>query len=278
MSKSELSVQPVSGAIGAQIGGVDLSRPLNESTVAAIRAAWLEHLVIFFRDQQLTPLQQLDFARCMGEPMAYPFVNGLADQPLITPVVKLENETKNFGGIWHSDTTYLTEPPMGTLLLARELPPSGGDTLFANMYLAYESLSVNMRNMLDGLVAVNSSLKADASSTREDMRSTAARQDAPKVLEAEHPVVRVHPETGRKALYVNVGHSVRFKGMTEAESRPILEFLFEHLKRPEFCCRFVWTVGALTLWDNRCTQHYPVNDYHGSRRVMHRITLRGAAV
>lgn len=275
MSRTELVVEPLSGAIGAQIHGVDLSQPLDKGTVRAIRQAWLAHLVIFFRDQDINAQQQLNFARCIGEPMAYPFVKGLADEPLITPVVKLENETKNFGGIWHSDTTYLDVPPMGTLLLARELPPTGGDTLFANMYLAYESLSSGMRDMLDGLVALNSSLKADASATREDRRSTDGRDDAPTVLEAEHRVVRVHAETGRKALYVNVGHTSRFKDMTEAESRPILEFLFEHLKRPEFCCRFVWKVGSMALWDNRCTQHYPVNDYHGSRRVMHRITLRG---
>lgn len=275
MSRTELVVEPLSGAIGAQIHGVDLSQPLDKGTVRAIRQAWLAYLVIFFRDQDINAQQQLNFARCIGEPMAYPFVKGLADEPLITPVVKLENETKNFGGIWHSDTTYLDVPPMGTLLLARELPPTGGDTLFANMYLAYESLSSGMRDLLDGLVALNSSLKADASATREDRRSTDGRDDAPTALEAEHRVVRVHAETGRKALYVNVGHTSRFKDMTEAESRPILEFLFEHLKRPEFCCRFVWKVGSMALWDNRCTQHYPVNDYHGSRRVMHRITLRG---
>jgi taurine dioxygenase len=273
MSQANLTVQPLCAAIGAQIDGVDLSQPIDEATVVAIRQAWLEHLVIFFRDQQITPQQQLDFARRIGEPMAYPFIKGLPDQPFITPVVKLEHETKNFGGIWHSDTTYLSSPPMATLLLARELPQSGGDTLFANMYLAYESLSSGMRKLLDGLVGISSSLKADASSTREDMRSTAARDDAPEALQAEHRVVRVHPETGRKALYVNVGHTVRFKDMTEQESRPILELLFEHLQRPEFCCRFVWSVGAMTLWDNRCAQHYPVNDYHGSRRVMHRITL-----
>ena len=268
-------VRPMSGAVGAQISGLDLSRALAADTVAAIRQVWLEHLVVFFRDQNLTPQQQLEFARCIGEPMAYPFVKGLPEQPLITPVVKLEHETKNFGGIWHSDTAYLSVPPMATMLLARELPASGGDTLFANMYLAYESLSRGMRTMLDDLIAVNSSLKADASATREDRRSTDGRDDAPDVLQAEHPVVRVHAETGRKALYVNIGHTARFKGMTEAESQPILGFLFEHLQRPEFCCRFRWTVGAMVLWDNRCAQHYPVNDYHGSRRVMHRITLRG---
>ena len=275
MNQSVFEVRPMSAAIGARIHGVDLSQPLDEDTVAAIRRAWLEHLVIFFPDQELTPRQQLEFARWIGEPMAYPFVKGLPDEPLITAVVKLEHETKNFGGIWHSDTAYLSAPPMATLLLARELPATGGDTLFANMYLAYESLSDGMRNLLDGLIAVNSSLKADASATREDRLGSDGRDDAPELLEAEHRVVRVHAETGRKALFVNVGHTSHFKDMSVAESRPILDFLFEHLHQPEFCCRFSWTVGALALWDNRCAQHYPVNDYHGSRRVMHRITLRG---
>lgn len=270
-----LQVRPLSGALGAEISGVDLAADLDPDTVDAIRATWLEHLVVFFRDQDLTPERQLAFARRLGEPVEYPFVKGLDGYPMITPVVKLEHETANFGGIWHSDTTYQREPPSATMLLARELPPVGGDTLFANMYLAYESLSEGMRRTLDGLVAISSSLKADASATREDRRSSDGRDDAPDALEAEHPVVRTHPETGRKALYVNVGHTARFRDMTVEESAPILAFLFEHLKRPEFTCCFRWTPGALALWDNRCAQHYPVNDYHGHRRVMHRITLKG---
>lgn len=272
---STLDLRPVSGAIGAEIHGVDLSQALDDHTVAAIREAWLEHLVVFFRGQDITPAQQLAFARRIGEPVEYPFVRGLPEFPVITPVVKLEHETKNFGGIWHSDTTYLERPPCATMLLARELPPAGGDTWFANMYLAYESLSPGMRRLLDGLTAVNSSLKADATATREDRRSTDGRDDAPQALIAEHPAVRTHPETGRRALYVNVGHTTHFKGMTEAESAPLLGFLFEHLKRPEFACRFRWRHGDMALWDNRCAQHYPVNDYHGHRRVMHRITLAG---
>ncbi len=271
----QLDVRPLAGALGAEIHGLDLGRDLDDATVAAIHAAWLEHLVIFFQDQALEPADQLAFAQRMGEPIEYPFVKGLPGHPVITPVVKLEHETRNFGGIWHSDTTYLEHPPKGTMLLARVLPPRGGDTLFANMYLAYETLSPGLRRMLAPLTGVSSSRKADASATREDRRSSDGRADAPEVLEAEHPVVRTHPETGRKALYVNVGHTVRFKGMTAAESAPILEYLFRHIERPEFHCRFRWSEGAMALWDNRCTQHYPVNDYHGFRRVMHRITLRG---
>jgi taurine dioxygenase len=161
---------------------------------------------------------------------------------------------------------------MASMLLAREIPPFGGDTLFANMYLAFDSLSAGMKSLLGTLKGVNSSEKADASKTRED---AVDKDKALNKFNAEHPVVRTHPETGKKALYVNVGHTVRFAGWTEQESAPILGFLFQHLTRPEFTCRFTWQPGSIALWDNRCAQHNPVNDYHGYRRVMHRITLAG---
>ncbi len=276
MPSASLDIRPLSGALGAEIGGVDLSAPLDEAMVAAIRRAWLDHLVIFFRGQDLPPDRLIAVARRFGRPVEYPFVAGLDGYPEVTPVVKLEHERVNFGGIWHSDTAYLDEPPMGTFLIAREVPPVGGDTLFANMYLAYETLSEGMRRMIDPLVAVNSSRKADASKTREDrMRGGSAGAGSNRDFEALHPVVRTHPETGRRALYVNVGHTSRFKDMTEEESEPLLRFLFAHQTRPEFTCRFRWEPGSLALWDNRCAQHNPVNDYHGYRRVMHRVTLAG---
>ena len=271
----KLNIRPLAGAIGDEIGGVDLARELDAATVGAIRQVWLDHLVIFFHDQDLPPARLLALARCFGEPIEYPFVKGIEGFPEITPVTKLENERINFGGLWHSDTTYLDIPPMGTMLVAREVPPYGGDTLFANMYLAYETLSAGMRQVLDGLIAVNSSAKADTTKTREDRMRDGARDDARAEYEALHPVVRTHPETGRKALYVNGGHTVRFKGMTEEESAPLLRFLFAHQTRPEFTCRFQWRDGSLAFWDNRCAQHNPINDYHGFRRVMHRVTLAG---
>jgi taurine dioxygenase len=270
-----MDVRPVAGALGAEILGIDLAQPLPADTIAAIRNALLEHLVIFFRDQKLTPAQQLAFARACGEPVEYPQLKGLPECPLITPVVKLEHERMNFGGVWHADTTYLARPPMGSMLYALEVPPRGGDTLFANQYLAYETLSDGLKRTLDGLVGVNTSTKAAASKTREDRMRAAG--EALKVLSGEHPVVRTHPETGRKALYVNVGHTERFKDWSEEESRPLLEFLFAHQVRPELTCRFRWAAGSLAFWDNRCTQHNPVNDYHGYRRVMHRVTLAGEA-
>lgn len=274
-SASVIGVRPLAGAIGAEISGVDLSRDLDDATVAEIRQALLDHMVIFFRDQDITPEQHLAFAKRFGEPVEYPLVNGLEGFPEIVPVVKLEHETVNFGGLWHSDTTYLETPPMGSILAARELPPYGGDTIFANMYMAYETLSDGMKAILDGLKAVNASNKAQVSQTRKERVKSDAKATPETVLEAVHPVVRTHPETGRKALYVNPAHTVRFDGLTEAESAPILQFLFEHQIRPEFTCRFGWAPGSIAFWDNRAAQHNPINDYHGFKRVMHRITLAG---
>jgi taurine dioxygenase len=268
-----MEIRRISGALGAELLGIDLARGLTADEAKPVREALLEHGVVFFRDQVLTPAQFMAFARRMGKPVEYPFVKGIEGFPEIIEVKKLEHERHNFGGIWHSDTAYLDEPPMGSMLLAREVPPYGGDTLFANQYLAYESLSAGMRTLLDRLTAVNSSAKADVSRTREDRIKE--QGGSAGTYEAEHPVVRTHPETGRKALYVNVAHTARFKGMTDEESAPLLGFLFQHQVKPEFTCRFQWRVGSLAFWDNRCTQHNPINDYHGFRRLMHRITLAG---
>jgi taurine dioxygenase len=270
-----IGTRKIADALGAEIHGVDLSGPLAPETIAEIRSALLEHLVVFFRDQDLSVERFVAFARTMGEPVEYPFVKGLPGHPEVIQVMKLEHETTNFGGIWHTDTAYLECPPMGSMLLAREVPPSGGDTLFANQYLAYETLPPHLRDRLEALIGVNSSAKADVTKTREDRMRMDGREDAKREYRAEHPVVRMHPETGRKALYVNVAHTVSIKGMPDEQSAPLLSALFQHQTRPELTCRFQWRVGSLAFWDNRCTQHYPVNDYHGYRRVMHRITLAG---
>jgi taurine dioxygenase len=266
-----LTVKPLSGAIGAEIFGIDLRSPVSDETIARIRKIWLEHSVIFFRDQDLTPKDFATFARRFGEVVDYPFLKGLDESPEVIEVAKLEHERVNFGGLWHTDTAYLERPPMGTMLVAREVPPYGGDTLFASSYAAYEALSDGMKQLLDPLRAVNSSAKAGKTRTREDRKAGEGR----KVLEAEHPVVRTHPETGRKALYVNFGHTLRFAGMSEEESAGLLAYLFEHQSRPEFTCRFRWEPGSIALWDNRCALHNPINDYHGHRRIMHRVTLAG---
>ena len=275
MTVASLVVTPIAGALGAEIDGVDLTKPLDDATVTAIRQAWLEHLVIFFRDQPLSPAQFLAVARCFGAPVEYPFVKGLPEQPEIIPVLKLPHEAVNFGGIWHSDTAYLEMPPMASMLVAREVPPAGGDTEFANMYLAYETLSDRMKHIVDGLVGINSSAAADTSRTREDRVKDSGRADARKEYVAHHPIVRVHPETGRRALYANVAHTVGIEGMTQDESRAMLTWLFRHQVRPEFTCRFRWRPGSIAFWDNRCAQHNAINDYAGHRRLMHRITLAG---
>ena len=268
-----IEVSSIGSALGAVVRGVDIARPLGDEVIAEVRQAFLDHLVVFIRDQKLTPQAQLAFAQRFGQPMEYPQLKGLPECPLVTPVVKLEHERVNFGGVWHSDTSYLSRPPMASMLYAVETPPRGGDTLFANQYLAYETLSEGLQQTLAGLVGVNSSAKADVSKTREDRLRDAGAEL--KVLIGEHPVVRAHPETGRKALYLNFGHTARFRGWTEEESTPLLDYLFMHQVKPEFTCRFQWEPGSLAFWDNRCAQHYPVNDYHGFRRVMHRVTLEG---
>jgi taurine dioxygenase len=268
-----IGVEPLAGALGAEINGADL-KCVTDETVAEIRRAWLEHLVVFFRDQVLTAEEFVAFARRIGDPVQYPFVKGIDGVPEVITVSKLPHETVNFGGIWHSDTVYLERPPMATMLIAREVPPHGGDTMWANMYAAYEALSPGMQRLLEGLRAVNTSALADVSKTREDrMRDAGATDDREYV--AEHPVVRTHPETGHKALYVNVAHTARFADMTEEESRPLLQFLFDHSIRPEFTCRFRWQADSIALWDNRCTMHNPINDYHGHTRTMHRVSMAG---
>jgi taurine dioxygenase len=270
-----IEVRPIAGALGAEIHGVDMAEDIGPEVVGEVRQALLDHLVIFLREQTVTPQQQVAFARKFGEPIEYPQLKGLPEAPMITPVVKLEHERHNFGGIWHSDTTYLPVPPMGSMLLAREVPPFGGDTMFANQYLAYESLSDGLKQTLDGLLGVSSSSKADVTKTREDALRQAGAGATPKQLSAEHPLVRTHPETGRKALYTSVAHTSHIKGWTEKESLPLLQFLWDHQTKPEFTCRFQWRTGSLAFWDNRCAMHNPINDYHGFRRVMHRITLAG---
>jgi taurine dioxygenase len=271
-----ITVAPIAGALGAEISGIDLDDDLADDVIAEIRRAWLDHLVVFFRGQPISNDRFVAFARRIGEIGRYPFVPGIDGHPEIIAVLKEPHETVNFGGIWHSDTAYLERPPSATLLLAREIPPVGGDTMFANQYLAFETLSPALQELLLPLRAINSSAMADVSKTREDrLRDEHIDGVADRVFEACHPVVRTHPETGRKVLYVNVAHTARFDGMTEEESRGLLQHLFHHQVRPELTCRFTWQRGSLAMWDNRCAQHNPVNDYHGHRRLLHRITLEG---
>lgn len=269
--RSGLSIRPLPGALGAEIRDVDLSAPLGPATVRAIRDTWLKYLVVFFREQTLGARDLAAFARLFGAPMPYPMVQGLPEEPHVIEVLKREDETVNFGGLWHTDTAYLERPPMASLLYALEVPRIGGDTLFANGYLAFDALSPGMQAMLEPLRAVNRS-DGDAVSATRAPRSGALQETA---FQAVHPVIRTHPETGRKSLYVNGAHSIRFDGMTEDESQPLLQWLFAHQSQAAFTARFQWTVGSLAFWDNRAALHYPLNDYHGQRRRMLRIQIEG---
>jgi len=279
MGYQTLDVQPLAGALGAEIAGVDLSKELSNQVYDEIHQAFLEYQAIFFRDQTLTPQQQIAFGRHFGPPHDYPFVEGLPDAPEVFEILKTETDERNFGGAWHSDTTYTARPPLGTILYAHEVPEAGGDTMFANTYLAYESLSDGLKRTLDGLRGINSAALAGGGGRANLIKANTAMKgqnmaDA-DALEAVHPVVRTHPETGRKALYINRPHTVRFEGWTEAESRPLIDFLCQHAVRPEFTCRFRWRPGSLAFWDNRCTQHFAIDDYAGQRRRMHRLTIEG---
>ena len=272
-----MKVRALSPTMGAEVTGINLGVPLDKSMIGDLRAIWLEYQMIVIRAQDLTPTQQLGFAKTLGEPDIYPFLNGLDGFPMITEVLKREDETVNFGGVWHSDTTYQSCPPMATLLYAKELPPIGGDTLFANQYAAFERLSQPLRDVLEKLRAINAAGKKRVTSTRSERMKDAGSGVNPDDLVGIHPVVRTHPETSRKALFVNAAHTVAFEGWSDEESRGLLDYLFAHQISPEFQCRLSWQIGDVAFWDNRCVQHYPLNDYHGYRRLLHRITLKGDA-
>jgi taurine dioxygenase len=255
-SRRPLTVKRLAGAIGAEIGGITLSPDLPEAVIAQLRSLWLEHGVVFFRDQQHLDAPALAaFARRFGEVVEYPFVKGLPEAPEVIPIVKLENEATNFGGLWHTDTAYLERPPMATMLIAREVPPYGGDTLFASGYAAYETLSPGLKRLLDPLRAVNSSAKADVTKTREDRLKDSARDGAKTVYESEHPVVRTHPETGRKALYLGRRANARIEGVPPQESEALLDALWSHAVDEAVTWHHRWQPGDLLVWDNRCTLH-----------------------
>ncbi|MCG8547457.1 MAG: TauD/TfdA family dioxygenase [Alphaproteobacteria bacterium] len=280
MDYERIDVKPMAGGCGAEIEGVDLSAPMDDATFAEINRAFLDHQVIFFRDQHLTPDQHKDFGRRFGALNIHPQYEPLDGHPEILPVLKEPADADNIGGAWHADVTFMKKPVMGSILYALEVPSVGGDTMFANQYMAYETLSPGMQAMLERMTAIHSDgILSDAESikTRNKTRSTKLREDAALAgeVETEHPVVCTHPETKRKLLYVNRPFTQRFKDMTEEESRPLLDYLFEHSARPEFTCRFRWAKNSIAMWDNRCVQHYALNDYPGERRSMHRVTIEG---
>ena len=273
-----IRVEPTRSTLGAEISGVDLRQKLSDDVVEEIHAAWLDHLVVFMRDQKLEPSHQAAFGARLGDLDRYPFIEPLADHPAIIPIIKEADNRFNFGGGWHSDTPYQECPPKATMLYAREVPTRGGDTLFADTMAAYESLSQGMRSWIADLRGVYTAAKVHGQSgfykdADHPMNMTKDRQRVEERY--EHPIVRTHPETGRRALYVSLPHIERFVGMTRDESRPMLEFLAKQATRIEFSYRLEWRVGTLALWDNRAVQHYALNDYPGERREAHRLTLKG---
>lgn len=279
MLSNSLRVEPISGAIGAEIHGVDLSHTLDETVIGQIRTALHDHGVVFFRDQDLTPEQHMAFAGRFAPININRFFAHAEGYPAIAEVRKEPGQQKNIGGGWHTDHSYDAEPAMGSILLARELPPAGGDTLFASMYAAYDALSDGLKKTLEGMRAVHSSEHVFGASVKREQQADGRLRNAHQATQnAVHPVIIRHPGSGRRALYVNPGFTLRFEGWTDDESRPLLDYLYRHAARPEFQCRFRWREGSVAFWDNRATWHYAANDYQGERRLLHRITLEGEAL
>ncbi len=274
---SSFTIEGIAGALGAEVSGLDLSRPMEPDTVVALRAAFNQNHVLFFRHQSLTPAQQVAFGSNFGPLGTHPYVQANPDYPEVLDVVTEPTDRTNFGGGWHSDVTFLEEPDLGSILYAIELPPVGGDTLFACQHTAYEALSDTMKALLDPLVGIHSA-RMQYGGRGYSQRATAMQtkgEEHAAESEVEHPVVRTHPETGRKALYVNRAFTVGIKGMTRREGAALLEFLFRHAVAEEFTCRFRWQPGSVAMWDNRSVQHYAIHDYKGQRRRMRRITIQG---
>jgi taurine dioxygenase len=277
-----LTVRRVAGACGAVIEGIDLADPLDDPTMAAIRRAILDHQVVFLRGQHLSPAQQVAFSHRLGPPSPVPFVQPIAEHPEVIAVVREASETHGytFGGLWHSDFSFLPEPPFASILHALEVPPCGGDTIWASQTLAYARLSPAMQEMLAGLDGVHSAVHAYSprmQAVHDTFRGMTVQTDDTANRTQVHPVVRRHGETGEPALYVNPQYTIGLRGFAPHEAKPILDFLFAHSTRPEFTCRWQWEVGDVAIWDNRAVQHMAMADFTGHRRAMHRTTVAGEA-
>ena len=277
MRNTRFEVRPTSGALGAELLDINLAQELDAVVVADIRHALQEHGVIFFRDQRLTPEQHIAFAECMGPININRFFKTVPDYPQIAEVRKEPAQSTNIGGGWHTDHSYDQIPALGSILLACEVPSRGGDTMFACMGQAYDALSDGLKQTLKGLRAVHTSRHVFGVKAQQANPERKERFVNPELAtqEAVHPVVIRHPETGRHTLYVNASFTTHFEGWTEKESKPLLDFLYQHAASPEFQTRFRWEEGSIAFWDNRATWHYALNDYQGERRLMHRITIEG---
>lgn len=276
-------LKPLSGTFGAEIRGIDLAT-LDAATFEQVYQLIVEHHVVVFRDQQFDPDAFLAFAERWGNLHKHPFMQGLESHPDILEIVKTESDRRAFGNAWHSDQMFNEKPAKFTMLYAREVPSRGGDTMFANMVAGYNSLSEGMQSMLQNLrgwnVGSREKLRAASSAPSTAKPPVGMHEQTPPEglqTEASHPLVRTHQDSGVKSLYLG-GHTMYIDGMTPEESAPILRYLQSVVTRPEFVCRVEWEVDSLTIWDNRCVQHYAVNDYAGERRRMHRITIAGDEV
>ncbi|MBV9250241.1 MAG: TauD/TfdA family dioxygenase [Acetobacteraceae bacterium] len=265
-----ITLDQLTPIIGAEVGGVDLSQPLSNHQMAEVHRALAENLVIFFRDQQLTPEDHLAFGRAFGELHIHPAAPHAPGHPELMIIHADKNSPRANGEGWHSDVSCDSEPPMGSILYIKTCPPKGGDTLFANMYAAYDALSDRMKAYLDGLTAIHDGEEA--------YRGTYANYgiaDKPTYPRAEHPVVRTHPVTGKRALYINRGFTKRILGIPSDESDGILQCLYRHVENPLFQCRFRWRENSVAFWDNRCTQHRAMWDYWPHTRSGFRVTVKG---
>lgn len=271
MLDTKLDIRPITPTIGAEIHGLDLARHLDAEIVAAIRAAWLEHLVLFFPEQELGPDHQVAFAEQLGEvTAAHPVEPALDGHPEVLPVDSLKDRVD----FWHTDVTFMARPPMGSILYASVLPLVGGDTMWADLRAAYDTLAPPLQELCDGLVAYHFD-PSYAQLVEQGSGQVWEGKRIERLLPVEHPVVRVHPETGRKNLFVNPQFTVAIKGFPGLQSQALLGLLHEHTLQHERICRYHWHPGTLALWDNRATMHYALYDYGNQRRIMHRVTLRG---
>ena len=275
MRYETIEVKPIAGALGAEIHGSDLSQPLGNQTFQEIHDALMENLVIFFRDQDITPDQHKAFGRLFGELQIHPFAPKLDGHPEILVIENDEARPSRINN-WHTDVTFLEKPPLGSILHAQEVPETGGDTMWANMYGAYEALSDKLQGFLSGLVAVHDfSHNFGKRLLRQEGGYEKLKKAQAEMPPAEHPVIRTHPVTGRKGVFVNSAFTTHIKDMAAKESAALLGFLYEHVRTPEFTCRFHWRKHSIAFWDNRCTQHYPIADYWPARRRMQRLTVNG---
>ncbi|HZP28527.1 MAG TPA: TauD/TfdA family dioxygenase [Acidimicrobiia bacterium] len=271
-----LSVRPLTAAIGAEVSGIDLRDPLDDVTVAAIRGLLLEHLVLFFRDQHIDDEQHLAFAQAFGPLSISPVATRYQDSPKVTVLDQVSPKGEG-ADEWHSDNTFMAKPPMASILRAAQLPEVGGDTCFASMYAAYDALSPALRSLVDGLRAVHDITKPMRKAIAAGHSTLDLAETQRRWPPVEHPVAATHPETGRKALFVNRNSTTHIVGLTERENDVLLPFLLDHVRSPDFQCRFHWEVGSIAFWDNRSVQHFAVADYT-QRRVMRRVTIDGPGI